>query len=334
MENLAWPDIAVYAMILISVSIFATQWVTYGFRGTCLQQPISNKTMTTMVIMFIVLIAYNQYLQTNNILPNRLYVVLCTLVIPTAWGIFCRYYILAPGMAEFNQANIILLSLIKEYYQPGQYNQDQERELSKSRLAVSAIKLYTKAVEQQKGKITTPYSTSTIDLDSHDDKSTIMVDCFQCSNYLSIDTHTCFFKTIICPICNHKIIMHSIDGKLFLFAEAIREITDQNLKNIAMTQTGMAILARMAGEITTSNELLVGAEKIIRFLLTKDSINNDDNEYNRILVSIIFQKAENEHIRNEYTKARVTYSECIELCKKTKQTSTLNMINKLLNKLS
>lgn len=335
MENLAWYDLITLLVILFVSSNIAAQLAINGLFETLIQWPVNYKLVKTIIVNIVIIAIYLFCLTFNNIKIEIFPLCFAIVILPVIWSIFYTIKLSDTGLIEYKRASAKFSTIIKNYYLPGQYDPEIAKMLRNSRLIISAKAMYKLSIERQKKGTPTRWFTREIDSSDYeyDSDHNIMINCLNCPSYIKIDHDYPSAIVLTCTTCRQSLAVKRDDKGLlikYLLDKPTWEITDLNLKNIAIASIELAILCRIIGETTESQQLLIEAESIMLLLLLG---NMADYGYNNLLAMATFQMAENEQIRGEYTKARITYNKCIGICEQTNQTRTLEIARMLLNRL-
>lgn len=334
MENLVWYDVTVYVILLTLSSIITIQWAAFGWLETGIQRPIQPKLLIAAFFGPTVLVIYDQHLKMNQLIPNQFYLISCTVIIPIILGIFYRYYVLAPGMAEFNRARVKLMYWTSRHYIPGKITPELAQLLENFPPALNTIKQLEKAINlQQRGtRIRMLENVIEINEDDYSWDNQITIRCLACQGKIKIHrlSDGGFGP---CGFCGRPVNIKRNGNKVYIKVALLKpfwKVTDHNLSNVAIGHEELAFLYRMMGKTSQALESLNSAYLIAEPLASKHP---ENKEYTRTLSLIIFRRAEIEHICGENEKARIDYKKCIEIDESIGDTEETKLTKLLLSEL-
>ena len=127
MFELIWHEYVVGLIGIICGCNIAKEYALNGIFELSIQQPPNMKAIGSWFFAVITFVIYGLYLKSAGIMPNQVFLGICCSGIPVLWGMFYRYVIMPPGLAEYNRARHKTFYWTINHYVPGKRTPDEAK---------------------------------------------------------------------------------------------------------------------------------------------------------------------------------------------------------------
>jgi hypothetical protein len=149
MYDLSWHEIAVGLIGFVCGCIIAKEYAMNGILELSVQLPPNKKAITSWFFAVISFVIYGFYLKSIGYTPNQWFLGICSSGIPILWGMFYRYVIMPPGLAEYNRARHKTFYWTIKHYVPGKRTPDEAKMLRDFGQAKTALDQFEQAINLQ-----------------------------------------------------------------------------------------------------------------------------------------------------------------------------------------
>jgi len=312
----------IIAVMLVCNLVIANEWAKYGLLQLGIQRPPNTKAWGSALIGMATYIGYallQEHTEIEFTFLTEYNLVQASLILlgpPFAWLLLKRA-ILPAGLFAYNKAIIRTTYWAIQNYRPGKKMPEEAKSLRNFTKAQETIRLFQKAINQQKKGSTVSGGQKEIDLDEieTDYDNLVNTSCPGCGMPLKAPIYAPQGITGNCMYCGKMVTAKTIGNKLYLhcFGSRMRRMTDRNLQNIATAYEEMGWLLRMMHQFHEAQDALKKAEELADQLLEKEP---ENKEYLTLKSLIFFRQAELLHTQGKSPEvAKKLYQKSLDIDK-------------------
>jgi len=342
MGDMTFPEIAVYAVLIITNCVITWQWAKHGLLEIGIQIPPNTKAIGAVVVgvitLFIAGFAEREGYLSLSLVKEENMVKGALIIVGSPIIIFflARYLLLPKGLPEYNRARNRTLFWTGKHYQPGE-KLEVGNDLVDFPMAQKALCLFQKSIEFQskKDKGGTITEGFPIDTEQLDWSGNMQLPCPNCGWRIKTPVSS-EHGSGFCTTCGAGVGFRVIDNIVHLtaFGSKVRkEITPSSKRNIATAYEEMALLLRMMNKF---DEALKALDKAGEIINSACALNDFENDKPCLAVKslIFFRRGEIAHTLGDRKKAKHLYQQSLAIDEITGDNKERSFVTKLINEIS
>jgi hypothetical protein len=323
---------AAVSLVLLIVSNFllARHWA----EGGLFVRPVSGSVLSPLCGSLLMLCFYGIIcLQSNtNVFDVLFYFLLAALVMPTAWGIIYRFFLMTPGLLQLN----IALRRLEEFESSDDTGNSRSLEIEKTFRENKAVQRNIQLIRKSISFfcIERPVNILSGEVlltpDHLDDYGYLTVECLCCQQPLKMFNYAddydveCYCESKVYFVRNDDILLIKVKLK-----KPIILITNENRYYLAMANEMLAQTYMMMGELDQAKSYLDTARYYVGNLYQRFPTNKF---YMELLSLVFFKKAKINFIQGDKANALSYARESLRLTQKLCDHEKIDIINSLILK--
>ena len=336
------PELALYLVLVSTNCIIAYHWAVYGFFESTLDHNRPKTFMYGSVFVGMGAVFVAGYMQKAGTLKLEVITeaniyMACVYLFTPPVILMCllRLFLGVYGTPEYNRARSATQFWTARNLKFGQILKEEGDNLKNFPRAIKALGYFDKAIAIQR-KGSTRYSAKRVFNISNFEcyyGGLYTGQCPACGFTLKFPASTDGVEGM-CTMCGASVTAKLIGQQLHVsaFGKSAKRtgLSTQNKTNLAVALSEKALLLRMMNRL---NEAESANDEALKFV--DDALS--DNPEDRVLLTqkslIVFRAAEIAHVKDDKTKARNLYLECLNIDESIGNTKDNDMVTGLINSL-